>query len=236
MASLSDLLKWKKSVSLVDENNKELMTVWIRVLGDWDTQQAFKAARVASNNKRAHLRDPSTSDYQDEVLPVEEFSREDKCEVIRTARRTTFTSEAFAKIEREDLPKIEEVAKEPDAPSLEEQEELDKLIEKQNNDYGKSIDAYIEDRLKVLDKELESYNDEELTKLAIYEISNVIPYSIFMEELNAQKLLRGTYMDEKCKERAFQEESDVYNLHPLIKAQLISAFSELELNPDEIKN
>lgn len=236
MASLVDLLKWKKSVSLKDAKEKEVATVWVRVLGDFDIQQAYKISRAASNKKRLALRNPETVDYLDEVLPVEEFSREDKCEIIRTARRTTFTSEALVKVEREELPKIEEVAKEPDAASLEDQEELDKLIDKQNAEYSKALEEFVEDRIGVLNKELEAKTDEELTTLAVQEISNVIPYSIFMDELNNQKLFRGTYQDEGCKERVFKDIEEVYNLHPLIKTQLIAAFSDLEMTPDEVKN
>lgn len=234
--NLVDLFKWKRSVDVIDDKGTVVGTVWIRVLGDWDLQQAYKLARAASNKKRLALRDPSTLDYIDEVLPVEEFTREEKCEVIRSANQGTFINDAATAVVRPDLPKMEEISSNPDNPSLEDQEEFDKLLNQQQDKYEEAIQKYIDERMGVLNKQLEKLPDKELTKQAMEQISNVVPFSIFMDELNTQKILRGTYLDEFCKERAFNTEEEVRDLHQLVKQQLVQAFGLLDIGPDDIKN
>lgn len=234
--NLKELFKWKSKVDILDENNNIAATVWVRVLGDWDIQQAYKLSRAASNLKRLALRDSSTLDYQDEVLPVQDFTREEKYEVIKSARQTSIIGEATVAIERPELPKIEEIAPEPDAAGLEDLEKLDKITDKIERDYQRDIENYVNERMAILNHELEDMSDEELSSLAMKEVSNVVPFSIFMEELGLQKIFRGTYLDEYCKERAFDSIEEVRDLHSLVKQQLLNAFSALELNPDEVKN
>ena len=237
MVSLIDLLLYKKEVELVNPlNNKPIKKVWVRVLGDYDLNKAYKVARIASSKKRIALRDPNTEDYQDEVVSVQDLTREEKEDIIKTAKTTTFIAEGQSNIQREDLPKIEEVAVDPDAAGLEDLEILDKREKEIDESYRKRLQEYIETRIKDLEASLKDKTEEEITSMAMYEISNVMPFSIFMTELSEQKLLLGTFKDKTCKEKEFDSLEDIKNLPKAIKDQLLEAIATLEVSYDEIKN
>lgn len=237
MASLVDLLRYKEEVEIRHPKTGEVLRkVWVRILGDFDLNKAYKASRIASNEKRAALRNPETEDYKDEVLGLIELSRMEQVEVIKTARLASFATEAQVAVDRPELPKLEEIALDPDGPSLEELEKLDKEEEEVETTYQSKIQEYIDTKQKELEDELEKKSDKEILELAQIEISNVIPFSIFMNELTDYKLLYGVFKDHACKEREFQSIEDVKNTPSSIKDQIIFAMNRLELGQTEIKN
>jgi hypothetical protein len=237
MASLTDLLLYKKEIEVINPStNKPLKMVWVRVLGDFDLNRAYKLARIASSKKREALRDPNTEDYQDEVFAVADLERADKEDIIKTAKTTIFASEAQAVVKREDLPTLDEISVDPDAASLEDLELLDKKQLEIEKLYREKLQAYIADKTKELEGELKEKSDEEITKMAQYEISNIIPFSVFMNELTDQKIFFGTFRDKTCKEREFASIDDVKNLPRVIKDKLSEEISSLEMSYEEIKN
>lgn len=237
MANLTDLLLYKREVVVINPiNKKPIKTVWIRVLGDHDLNRAYKLARIASSKKREALRNPMSEDYQDEVLGVADLTRAEKEDIIKTSKASIFTTEAQAVVEREELPKLEEVSIDPDAASLEDLETLDKKDKEVEEKYRKSLQEYVLTKTKELEVELQSKSEEEITELASYEISNIIPFSVFMNELMEQKIFFGTFRDKACKEREFDTIEDVKNLPKIIKDKLSDEMSSLEMSYDEIKN
>lgn len=236
MVSIQDLLRYKDKVELKGEKDNVLMTVWVRVLGDWDLDQAYKHARTTSARKREILRDETSLDFQDEVLPTLNFSREDKIEMIQRARANQYQTEAFAKVIRGEKPTIEEIAVEPDAPTLEEQEKLDKAIAEVEEKYDQDLENYVKERVEASLGELNEMSDDDLTSTVKENVCSVIPFTAFVNELNAQKIIRGTYYDEACTKPAFKTMDEFKNIHSWIKQQLIEAIAKLEIAPHEIKN
>lgn len=236
MGKISELLRWKTEYEIKGPSNEALKKVWLRVIGDEDLTEAFKQARVASSKKRIALRDPQSSDFIDEVLPLEMASREDWIAIISASKSAEFQSEAYAVVERDDRPEIEEVAVIPDAPKLEEQEILDSRIDEVQKDYEQRLQEYIENKNTELQAILAALPDEELLKEAQQEVSNVIPFRIFLEELNAQKIYRACYEDKDCKVRSFDTVDEFKNTHSIIKEQLIDTYNKLEISPDTVKN
>lgn len=237
MASLADLLRYKEQVVVRNpRTGKEVAKVWIRVLGDLDLTKAYKAARIASAEKRAALRNPETDDYKDEVMGVYDLDLPQRKDLIMTSKLSGIVAEASVAIERPDLPKLEEVAAEPDAASLEELERLDKLERETEEEYQKKIDEYIETKTTALSAELDALSEEELTEMAKLEVSNLVPFSMFVAELNAQKIFYGAYNDEACKERTFNTIEEFKQLPKTVQEALIIKMNELEISGQEIKN
>jgi hypothetical protein len=237
MASLVDLLRYKKELEISDPNtNKVIKKIWIRVLGDLDLQASYKASRIVSATKRAALRNPESDDYKDEVLGILELSREEQMDVIKTARLSNIISEATVAVIRPDLPELEDVAITPDAASLEELEDLDKeetVIEK---DYTTKIDEYVRLRTDELDLRLQGLTKEELEKEAMEQVSVLVPFSIFMSELNVQKAFYGTFQDAACKVREFDTADDFRQLPSKIQDYIVAAINLLEVSGADIKN
>lgn len=233
---IGDLLRYKQKVDLRNNGNV-IATVWVRVLGDYDLQLSYRLSRIASARMRAALRTPGSPEYQDEIAVVSTNNTREEClDLIKRSKLNTFFGEANAVINREDPPKIESIAVEPDAPTLEEQERLDKMLEDQNKDYDAKIKQYMEEHAAIFEAELAEKPDDEIFEMAKFEISNILALQEFQNEVQAQKIYWGTFNDEKCKVRAFADIDEYKNSHPSIKNQLIAAYSAVELAPDDVKN
>lgn len=237
MVSLADLLRYKDEIEIKHpKTQKVLATVWIRILGDEDIKEAYKYARIASSAKRKALRDSSTLDYKDDVLSLEEQEDVYLKDLIIAQAENDFIRESAVAVSREELPKLEEVAIEPDAPSLEEQETLDTKTEEVEVDYRKKIDEYVASKVKELKAELDSMSHEDLVKKAQSAIVNVESLRAFMLELRDQKGFRGTYEDKACKKRAFSSLDDFKTTHTSIKEQILNKYQELEIDADDLKD
>lgn len=238
MATLDDLLKYKEKVVLKHpKTGKDLKAVWVRVLGDEDLKESFRFARIASADKRKALRDKSSGAYRDEIESIlKESSREDQITLILASKENEFANTAPIIVPREDLPKIEEIAVQPDAPTLEEQERIDTAEEEQTKRFQEAIEDYIKTKLNEVKASLEDMSDETVFDLAAIEYINVQALGAFLEELNDQKAFRGTYSDEACTEKGFSSLESFKNADGNIKAQLIKAYNELEISGDELKN
>lgn len=235
-ASIADLLRYKQKVDL-RRNNEVIGSVWLRVLGDYDLQLCYKQARIASAKMRAALRTVGSLEYEDHisVIPTNN-SREECVTLIKQSKLNNFLAEAYASIDREEPPKIDEVAAEPDAPTLEEQEKLDKISEDQESTFQQKIRQYMEEHTTTLEAELAQKSDDEIFAMTQFEMSNVLSLGEFQTEVQTQKVYRATFTDEKCKTRAFADIDEYRNAHTSIKDQLLFAYNALELSPDEIKN
>jgi hypothetical protein len=239
---LIDLLRWNSSVTLrgLDgepiERDGKPVEVFLRVLGDHDLEEAYKASRAASARVRKAMRDKDSDDYLSGVSILEEADRDSCYNIIQAAASNDFASLATANVPRPDLPKLEEVALDPDAPTLEEQEKLDKMIEDTEDGYIKAVTAYRDSRMAELRSILEHMSDEELRARTIEDMGSIRALEAFIKELREQKTFRAAYMDGKFKERAFDSIAEFRSLSPFIKEQIEKAYASLELNPDDIKN
>lgn len=243
MAKLSNLLKWSKEIELkgvdgnpiIDPDTKKPVKVWMRVLGDSDLQETYRQGRIKSSKRRTALRNPETAEYQDEVTVVDIAERQDLITLILTARQNVISTEAQVNVERPELPEIEEYSIEPDGPTLEEQEKLDAAIEELEAEYETKIKEYTEQRMEALKAELDAMDIEALRVEARLEISNIGALSEFLNEIADQKIWRGTFSDKGFTTRAFDNVEDFRQTAPVIKDQLREAYSNLELNPEELK-
>lgn len=236
MGSLSDLLRYKQKVDLKNEQDEVIATVWLKIIGDHDIQDSYKLGRVASAKKRAILRDTTSNDYIDEIEVFENASKEECIATIVAGRSSNFTAEAISANSREELPTLRDVAVDPDAPQLEEQEQLQFLKLQREIDYQKKIDEYVETRTTELRAELETKDLDKLREEAKEQAINILALTEFVEVVSEQKTWRAVFEDEECKKHAFASVNEFRNLHQLIKNQLILAYQQLEINPTEIKN
>jgi hypothetical protein len=234
---LADLLRWSKKIDIKDPNSGEVLeSYYMRILGDQDIQDAFKIARIKSSEKRAALRNPETEDYKDIVAPLLEADITLCKEIIISARSSNWNAEASSIVIKEDLPKIEDVATDPDAPTLEEQEALDKAELDIAKKYLDDFNAYLKVKETELNAELDAKSLDELRELAQFEVTNVVPLGVFLKEVEDQKVFRSVYEDKLFKIPALDTIEEFQQLAEPIKDQLIEAYNALEIGPDDIKN
>jgi len=231
MGTLSELLRWKKKVQLTDDT-----AAWVRIIGDWDLQESYKLARIASAKKREALRNINSSDFQDEIQAFSDASKEECLSLIRAARSNQWVSEALSAVVRPDEVKLSEIAIDPDAPTLEEQEKLDAENTKIDLDYKKAIEDYSKQKELELESELNVLDLKDLQMLAQVEASTILPLTVFMNELQDQKIWRSVYDDEACKKRSFSSIEDFREMLAPFKEKLIQAYNELETGSESLKN
>jgi hypothetical protein len=245
MGTLANLLKWKKSLKLFGEDGKPILddkgnptVVWIRRLGDFDMQEAHKSARIKSSDIRRILRNPESDEYKADVLPLIEASEQECRDVIKVARSANLQAEAYSVVVRPDIPTMEEVASDPDAPTLEEQEKLDAKKASVQKDFEDKIKEYVLTKVAEIDAKLESMSLEELRTMAQFEVSNIMPMASLIGRLNDEKVWRATYVDEKCKERGFSNLQEFVEADAVIREQLINAYMALEsgVDQEQLKN
>ena len=243
MGKLVNLLKWNRKFILKDQEGNFLLddksqpiTIWLRIIGDDDLQDSYREARLRSAAKRTSLRNPESKEYRDEIELISEATVENCVDLIKAARANIFTAEAQSNVARSELPKIEEFATDPDAPSLEEQEKFDKAVRDIEDSYQKALEDYVKSRIETLESELKAMDLETLRTEAKLETSNIMALAVFMEEVQDQKTWRAIYSDKDFKEHEFKNIEEFRSTHGFIKDQLRLAYQELELNPDEVKN
>lgn len=236
MGTLSQLLRWKKEVVLKTPEGKDLRKVWVRIIGDYDLQEAYRFARIASAEKRAKLRDIDSIEFKDEVLTFEDAT-DDECKaLIFAARENAWTSQALSAVVRGDEVKISEVAVDPDAPTLEELEKLDAENKKVDEKYRKDIEEFVNQKRIEGQAEIDALTLDQLRILAQAEASVLLPLTIFMHELIDEKTWRGVYEDEDCTKRGFESLQDFRQMLEPLRDQLTAAYAELEAGLDDLKN
>lgn len=237
---LVDLLRWSKEVVLKDgagqpiiQNGHEVK-VWMRIIGDQDLEDSYKAARAASRRHRKFLQNRDSDEFMAGISIILEADHETCKILVSNGYVRNFNSEAFANVERPELPKIEEIAIDADAPTLEEQERLDTLTEEVNKGYLDALDQYVTTKKDALSSELDLLSLEDIRERAIEAMVDVLSMEVFLKELDMQKTSRSVYMDKTFKESAFDDVEDFRQFK--LNDFLISEYSALELNSDDVKN
>lgn len=237
MGKLTNLLRYKKKVQLINPyTSKPLETVWVRLIGEEDLQESFKAARLVSASKRELLRDKKSPEYLDAISQLKTQTKETLEELVLAAAENKFSNESAAIVVREDLPEIDTIASIPDAPTLEEQERLDKEVLTINDRYAKSIEEYIQTKMAEIRGEISGYSEKHLSEKAFEALSQIQPMQDFVNEMAAQKAFRGTFMDELCKVNGFDNVEEFKNSDAHIKEQITTAYNSLEMGSEDLKN
>lgn len=243
MGKLTNLLKWKKAISIKDEKgltakdeNGNPIVVYMRIIGDKDLEDALLKARYASAVKRINLLNPESEDYTATISLFNEATRDQCIQIIQQGQNTNWTGEALSVVTVPELPQLDEVARDPDAPTLEELEKLDKLIEETNETYRQEINNYIETKSKALLSELENKSDEELIAQAKENIIIISAVEEYLNTLIDEKVWRSVYQDADYTLPEFQTKEEFLNLHVNLKTQLREEYQKLEAGFDDIKN
>lgn len=236
MGTLSKLLRWNKEFTIKAPDGSDLKKVWIRVIGDYDLQEAYKLARIASAEKRAKLRDVDSDDYKDQIAAFKDASEEECRSLIFAARENAWTSQALSIVVRPDEIKISEIAIDPDAPTLEEQERLDAENKKIDEEYQKLIKDYVDQKKIELEAELSKLDIDNLRLVAQTEATVLLPLTVFLNELIDQKVWRGIYEDKEMTIRGFDSVQDFREMKQELRNQLTQVYLELEEGLDDLKN
>lgn len=243
MGVISNLLRWKDSVTLKNEKGAPILgkdgkpvVVWVRIITDKDLEEAFKKARIASARMRAKLLDEQSDEYQALIAPFDDADRDACYEMSLAGMGAGWISEALSTVVRPDLPKLDEIARDPDAPTLEEQERLDALIADVETKYQADIEEFVQTKQTEAKTMLDAFNDEQIREQAKISVLVTLPLEVFLSELAEQKVWRAVFTDEACTVRGFSDVEDYRSSVTVIKEQIRAKYDELEEGHSDLKN
>ncbi|MFH1290663.1 MAG: hypothetical protein ABIH92_04615 [Nanoarchaeota archaeon] len=229
MKDLAALLRWSKKLEIKDQSGNAVETVYVRLVGDLDYQEAQQYALIASRKLRKKLRDKTTINYNSLFLDLEEKSKEDLTFGILMAEMGSFRDLAV-----EDLG--DDVLKLPEYDSsLEEREEHQQKQEEVAQEKIDLLKAKMDEKYEERKKELNNKSTEELQQIYVASTINVKCLEVFSTTFRDYCCFSGTYID-KFTKKAFNSFEEYQNVVPMVKRQILDTYLSLEMSGEQLKN
>jgi hypothetical protein len=230
MSRLSQLFRWKRKVDVLD-GDKVLATVYLRIVGDGEYQEARNIALQRSKELRKKLRDITSEEYNISFTDIDVMTRDEIIMAITYAEIPDYRDEAMMNVAEVPVPDM------PDNPTLEQQEEHQTAVDKVKKDRIDALTSHMENSGKKRREELGKIeNIEELRKLYKTAIVNTRCTELFTTVFREYCVYKGTFNDSSYKESAFDSFDDFYSSAPQLKMQLQIAYSNLEITGEDLKN
>lgn len=226
---LNKLFHWNAELTIVDGNGTAVTSVYQRIVGDFDLQNARKAALRYTSQLRAKLTNVDSDDYQIYVAPVTTLNRKEQ-EVL-----LLFDEMANLQHQAEKITRISE-PKEPgsDAPTVEfeKYQELDDTYEER---YLKLLKENTEKLFEERKIEITGFSDQEITDLIIRNRIDAFCESELKTRFFEQCVYLGTYEDKEFKHRLYKNFDDFLNIPEFLKQQLMRGYADLEMSAINLK-
>ncbi len=226
---ISQLFLWKGEVPIVDELQKEVATVYMRVVGDKDLNKARIYSLRRSSELRAALNNKKSDEYHAFISNVKFTDRETMIAGVKLLMMGDFGSEARRNV-------VIKFPKEPKSDAaLDEQEAYQKEIDDFPEHFGERVNDEIERLVKAEEKRIKKLSDDEVfdkyKKLTVNYICQEEMSRVFLDQCT----FYATYKDSKYKKRYFKSFSSYEDIAPEVKDQLRQAYKNLELGMTELK-
>jgi dsDNA-binding SOS-regulon protein len=230
MSKIAKLFRWHKKVDIKD-GETVLGTVYLRLVGDSDFQEAKVAALKASKTLRIKLRNPDSEEHKSTFSDIESLTKEELCMGVTFGEIADYRDEALVNFPEKEVPQL------PDNPTLEEQENYEEMLEKRQNDRAETLAKYIEKRSDERKEELAKLEDvDKLREMYKHSIINLKCSEEFTRVFREYQVYKGTYEDNKFTKLAFDSYDEFLDSAPQLKNLLLGAYIGLELSGEELKN
>lgn len=230
MSKIAKLFRWYKKVE-IKAGDKVLETVYIRLVGDADFQEAKNISLRRSKQLRTLLRDKSTDDYQASFSDLESLTRDELIMGVVFGEIPDYRDEGLLTLPDKEPPEL------PDNPTLEQQEEYETKLEELKTERAKALTEFIEKRSEERKTEIGVTEDiEKLREMYVHSVINMKCSEEFTRAFREYQVFKGTYTDNKFKTLSFDNFEEFDGCAPQLKAQLMTAYISLELTGEELKN
>jgi len=222
-----DFWRWYKSVTFRGR------TIWMRTLSAADESERTKAAMNAARKKRVALLAEGSPEHAELLGAYEGVDRDELLAVIRAYQTEMSRSMAFREVHpRIDPPEPDDVTLDAvlDAEDKWEQEEIELLLRR---------DDYAQEQVNTLMAEHEKKDTERLREISIEMQVSAFATQAYMEEFEAQCILRSCYKDKKFARRLFESAMQVHGadnrayIHFLEEYRLLDNYA---LDNESLKN
>lgn len=229
-SKLSKLFRWHKKVE-IKSGDKILDTVYIRLVGDADFQEAKTMSLKYSKQLRISLRNKETEDYGANFSDLDTLTRDELIMGITYGEIPDYRDEALLTIPEKEKPEL------PDDPTLEQQEDYEIKETELRAERAKVIADFIEKRSEERKAEFAQIEDiDKLREMYTHSIVNMRCGEEFTRIFREYQVYKGTYVDSEFKTLAFESFDEFNGCAPQLKATLLSAYIDLELSGEELKN
>jgi hypothetical protein len=227
--SIEKLFHWGREFKLFDKYNNEIDTVYIRVVGDAEINQARVKAIRASRDLREKLKQKDSDERIAFIPDTEEIMEANIINAILMLRVREFTQIAAKNIV---VPVPIEPASDAD---LEKHEKYQQLIDEYPEKRQELIKSEVTKLIKKEEEGLNKLGKDSLVK----EYERFLTVELCETEM-ANKFREwcaffGTYSDEAFTKRYFKDFQVFNNLPTEIKEQILNYYSEIDLNIDFLK-
>ena len=230
---LINLFRWHTKVDIKDRDGKSAATLYIRLVGDVDYNQAQQYGLVASRKLRKLLRDENSAAHQSLFLDIDERTNEDLLFSVLLVEMHNFRDAAVADL----TDTIFDIAlPESDDETLEGRENRQEAEENLATEKAEKLRAKMEEKSNERRTVLEKLSIEELRKIFIDSSIGYRCLDEFNTTFREYCIFNGTYNDSKFTARAFLDFDEFRNISPTLKGQLVNAYLQLELSGEQLKN
>lgn len=226
---ISKLFSWGSSLTLKNKHGDDVLTVYMRIIGDADVNRA----RVIALRKSAELREKLKTPGSDERVALLPSMKEiEKEKIIETMLFMTLKD--LSSVAEKNL--VLKYPQEPDSDAtLEEQEEYQKQVDDWPNTLQTKISESLEKEVAIERKRLQQLSENKLKTeyedLWINRLCEVEMYNSFQDIC----VVFGSYKDADYKRKLFNSIDDFQNLPTEVKEQLLDFYATLIIDIDELK-
>ena len=226
---ISPLFNWGTPVPIKDAFEHTILTVYVRLVGDADTNRSRTYTLRESAKLRNLLRTPGTDERLAFIPDWKGMNRDNLAELIIQFKIREYVQKAT-----KDLLLPLPVEPKGDA-SLEKQENYQKEVD----DYPTTREGKLKERItKIIDEEreyLKSLPKMEVVLEAEGAIIDELCERRMYEAFQASVLSFATFKDAEYKEKYFDSPEEVENLISDFKEQLFTAYNSININTENLK-
>lgn len=217
------LFAYKKEVAVNDD-----VLVYMRIPGDQVVEDARNAALLESRKLRRELRNPESDAYLLHIDAMEDLEDDDLIQACANLAVRDVMRDFVNANPKASLPELS------DYPTQAEQEEYAAAKVERENEYLRSLQAYVEDWRKSYTSGLRKQNRDKL-KNAFHKLkTDRVCEEKFSEMFEDLIIVEAIFADADCKQRAFTV-AEFNNLPSVVKNRLRSEFSTLSISGEDIK-
>jgi hypothetical protein len=244
--TLEDILVKPKKVEIpipgkMERNDQGMpdapkLVYWVRPSLQPERDLAGAAGRTASRMLRRKLEDPDSEERQLLVLDELEGATEDSLQELWVTQKVIERAATIRhrSLEDRDITYVPEP--EGDLITGEDMDRYENEVEDVEEQREMSVLEAVTSAREELQKEVERMTPEQLREYALPLVISTQTERAYENEFVSQLIYRCTFLDNKCKKRAFTDVNQVYNLKDFALIKLSNAHMSFILDPEQVKN
>lgn len=232
---ITTLFRWSKEIEIKDIKGAVRSKIYLRLVGDYDYNEAQKRALAESRKLRKLFRDNTSVEYDSLFADIDTLEKENLINSIILYEFNEIRDKVLDEAEPQKT--LEDFSDDLEDDATQEDREN---VQVKYDDYIKSrvekLQGKFDEESELKREVLELLSDDVLKKRYIDSSINYRCGQFFSEKFRDYCVYLGTYLDDKFKTRVFKDFSEFLNCSTLLKNQLLEAYTSLTVSGEDLKN